>query len=106
MRNIFIILSVACGCLAQFYFEFPQDKIQLLCCIVAYGLLTVTGHAIEYFGMRGCIAILTLNNDNNNQSKSRNSQTFFRNSVLSFYCLFMFYIFEYPCAMLCIRKNT
>ena len=63
----------------------------------------MTGHAIEYFGMRGCIAILTLNNDNKNQSKNKNSQTFFRNSVALLLLDLLFFVgcccyFEYPCA--------
>ena len=86
------MLSIGCGCLAQFYYEFPNDKLQLLYCIIAYAILTATGHAFEYFGMRGCAAILSLDTSNNNKtSKSSNQDsnklkknTFFRTSVLYF----------------------
>eukprot|EP00483_Globobulimina_turgida_P005245 UN05255 len=51
IRNIVIILSICCGCLAQFYFKFPDNFWGIFGCILGYGFFTLLAHCVEWFGM-------------------------------------------------------
>ena len=69
IRNVVIILSILCGCLAQFYFKFPRDYWGIFGCIIGYGLFTLLAQMIEWFGMNGNTFIIVLNDANNNDKK-------------------------------------
>ena len=60
IRNVVIILSILCGCLAQFYFKFPDNFWGIFGCIVGYGFFTLLAHCVEYFGMNGNTHIIIL----------------------------------------------
>lgn len=63
LRNAIILLAILEGCLAQFYFKFPDDYYYILACIIGYGFFTLCAHAVEYFGMSGNTHIIVMNKE-------------------------------------------
>jgi len=59
-RNIIIVLSILCGCLAQFFFKFPENTWGIFGCIVGYAFFTLLAQCIEWFGMNGNTHIIVI----------------------------------------------
>merc|ERR1719206_268745 len=64
IHNVIVLCSVACGCLAQFWFVFPDDFWGIAGCIAGYGFFTFLANCVDWFvayAMKGSAFILTKN---------------------------------------------